>query len=75
GWPEVRTPLRLEIPDDWESYGWRHVAAAAAPVDGSDHVLIIGRAGGPEFLDSELARIGHLAGLAAVIQAGVTRTR
>jgi hypothetical protein len=30
-------------------------------------VVLIGRRGGPEFLDSELARLGHLVGLAASI--------
>ena len=28
---------------------------------------MIGRRGGPEFLDSELARLGHLVGLASSI--------
>jgi hypothetical protein len=32
-----------------------------------DEIVVIGRRGGPEFLDSELARLGHLAGLAASI--------
>ena len=34
---------------------------------GHDGVVAIGRRGGPEFLDSELARLGHLVGLAASI--------
>jgi hypothetical protein len=34
---------------------------------GDDEIVMIGRRGGPEFLDSELARLGHLAGLAASI--------
>jgi len=29
---------------------------------------VLGRRGGPDFLDSELARVGHLAGLAMSIQ-------
>ena len=29
--------------------------------------MVIGRRGGPEFLDSELARLGHLLGLATSI--------
>jgi hypothetical protein len=32
-----------------------------------DDVIVLGRRGGPEFLDSELARLGHLLGLAATI--------
>ena len=39
---------------------------AVAPV-GHKRVVAIGRRGGPEFLDSELARLGHLVGLAASI--------
>ena len=34
---------------------------------GPDEVLLIGRRGGPEFLDSELARLEHLANLARSI--------
>ena len=32
---------------------------AAAPLD-DDEIVVIGRRGGPDFLDSELARLGHL---------------
>jgi hypothetical protein len=39
---------------------------AIAPV-GHARVVVLGRRGGPEFLESELARLGHLAGLAASI--------
>ena len=38
----------------------------AAPLTGKDTV-VLGRRGGPEFLESELARLGHLAALAASI--------
>ena len=37
---------------------------AGARIDGN-HVVVISRRGGPEFVDSELARLGHLVGLAA----------
>ncbi len=39
---------------------------AIAPV-GHKRIVAIGRRGGPEFLDSELARLGHLVGLASSI--------
>ena len=39
---------------------------AIAPV-GHKRMVAIGRRGGPEFLDSELARLGHLVGLATSI--------
>ena len=35
---------------------------------GGNEIVVVGRRGGPEFLDSELARVGHLAGLAMSIQ-------
>jgi hypothetical protein len=38
----------------------------AAPLTGKD-IVVLGRRGGPEFLQSELARLGHLAALAASI--------
>jgi hypothetical protein len=37
---------------------------AGARIDGNN-VVVIGRRGGPEFVDSELARLGHLVSLAA----------
>jgi hypothetical protein len=36
---------------------------AAARIDGNE-VIVIGRRGGPEFVDSEVARLGHLVSLA-----------
>jgi hypothetical protein len=39
---------------------------AIAPI-GHGRVVAIGRRGGPDFLESELARLGHLVGLAASI--------
>lgn len=46
---------------DWLP-GWRDVIVAIAPVPG-DRAIVLGRQGGPEFLPSELARLGHLAAL------------
>ena len=42
----------------------------AARLTGKE-IVVIGRRGGPEFLESELARLGHLAGLAASISTRV----
>ncbi len=39
---------------------------AVAPI-GHKRVVALGRRGGPEYLDSELARLGHLVTLAASI--------
>jgi hypothetical protein len=61
-WRECHKPVRIEATDDHDDV-W-----CAAPLVG-DQIVVIGRRGGPEFLDSELARLGHLAGLAASIAA------
>lgn len=54
-------PTRLEppTPDD--------VTLFAACRLGGNEIVVVGRRGGPEFLDSELARLGFLAGLALTI--------
>jgi hypothetical protein len=59
GWQAVDKPIRLDPVD-------KDDVRCAAPLTG-DEIVVIGRRGGPEFLDSELARLGHLAGLAASI--------
>jgi len=54
---EVEGPTRIVgSPDDVTLF-------AAARLDGNENI-VVGRRGGPEFLDSELARLGHLVGLA-----------
>ena len=56
-WVDLTEPGRLDVDgDDMNLY-------AAARL-GSDGIVVIGRRGGPAFLDSELARLGHLATLA-----------
>jgi hypothetical protein len=55
---EIERPSRLDVEDDDVNL------YAGARIDGNE-IVIIGRRGGPEFLDSELARLGHLVGLAA----------
>lgn len=42
----------------------------AVPFDGSDHVLVVGRPGGPTFRPSEVARLVHLAGIGLTINDG-----
>lgn len=56
-WAELDRPTRLPDLED--------TVLCGAPVDGD--VIVLGRQGGPEFLDSELARVGHLIGLARTI--------
>ncbi len=61
-WPQgVERGRRLEMP---ERLSELLVAGCAL---GSDEMVVIGRRGGPEILDSEIARLSHLAALAASI--------
>jgi hypothetical protein len=55
---DVPVPIRLPGDDTY--------VECAAPF-GDDDVVLMGRRGGPEFLDSELARLQHLLGLAMTI--------
>jgi hypothetical protein len=54
-WPHLNGAARLESDDE-------NLLLCGASL-GSE-ALVLGRRGGPEFLDSELARLDHLAGLA-----------
>jgi hypothetical protein len=54
---EIEKACVLEVDDDVTLF-------AGARIDGNE-VIVVGRRGGPEFVDSELARLGHLVGLAA----------
>lgn len=51
---------------------WESTVLAAAPGSArglGPFVVVVGRHGGPEFLDSEVARLGHMVSLAASVQA------
>ena len=58
-WARLESSERLVVDDE--------VNLFAAARLGEDEILVIGRRGGPEFLDSELARLHHLAALAVSI--------
>ncbi len=58
------TPVARAGPVDLDDVN----VAVAAPVEDGE-LVIVGRRGGPEFLDSEVARIRHLVGLAETIAA------
>ncbi|EFC83697.1 ACT domain-containing protein [Parafrankia sp. EUN1f] len=51
-----------EFPARWEAVS---MELAAAPVGHDQLVLLVGRPGGPAFRGSEIARLAHLAGIAA----------
>lgn len=55
-----------ELPAEWTSLD---TALAAAPL-ASDHVLVVGRPGGPSFRPSEIARLGYLTGILRSLHAG-----
>jgi len=58
-WADLKKADRLPSPDA------NNVLAGAPSLD--DEIVVIGRRGGPEILDSELARLGHLTALAVSI--------
>jgi hypothetical protein len=55
------TTHRTDLEADW-SPGWGDTTAVVTPLTG-DRVIVIGRLGGPAFLESEIARLHHLAAL------------
>lgn len=64
-WFPLSRPSRVDIPEDWGR--WTSTIVAAAGLGDKDQLVLFGRRGGPEILDSELARLGHLAALAVSI--------
>ncbi len=66
GWFPAEHARRLDLPPDWEQRN-DGTLLAGAPIGDSDHLVVFGRRGGPDVLDSELARLGHLAALAVSI--------
>lgn len=66
-WLPLTRPIRLPAPTEWAPSLEQSTTAAVSTA--ADRVLILGRRGGPEFLDSELARLGHLVALARAIGA------
>ncbi|XSS53810.1 amino acid-binding protein [Propionibacteriaceae bacterium Y1923] len=55
-------PHVLDLPEGWLP-GWGETWVAVTPMPG-DMALVAGRLGGPEFLESEVRRLHHLAALA-----------
>lgn len=68
------TARRVAAGEDWVPERWRALGTelAVAPVGCPERALLLGRPGGPRFLDSELVRLAHLAGLAATVEATPT---
>jgi hypothetical protein len=68
-WLPLREPLALDGQAEWVPRSWRDMdtAVAAAPLGHDRRALLIGRPGGPEFRPSEVARLGHMAGIVATV--------
>jgi hypothetical protein len=64
-WFPLERAKRLSVPGEWER--WTSTLVAGAPLSDKDEIVVFGRRGGPEVLDSELARLQHLAALAVSI--------
>jgi len=65
-WLGLRKAKVLREVPEWDS-----TVLAASPArdrKGKGLVVVVGRHGGPEFLNSELARLGHMVSLAASVQ-------
>ena len=65
-WRTVEKAGPLPDIDDWDS-----TILAGCPGTtrgGTKFVIVVGRHGGPEFLGSEIARLGHMVSLAASVQ-------
>jgi hypothetical protein len=69
GWSPVTRPTVLDEEAPWVPESWRMVSTylAAAPLGAVDATVLVGRPGGPALRASEVARLGHLAGLTAVV--------
>jgi hypothetical protein len=68
-WLPLDHAQALDDSADWVPLVWRDMdtTLAAAPL-GEDHTaVVLGRAGGPQFRPSEVARLGYLAGIVATI--------
>lgn len=68
-WFPIERAFRPTGELSWE--GWADCVIAAVPAGGADRMVLFGRHGGPEILDSELARLNHLVTLAASIEVTV----
>lgn len=65
-WLDLRTARTLDTVPSWSNTLLAGTHAKSR--DGLSFVVVVGRHGGPEFLSSELARLGHMVALAASVQ-------
>ena len=62
-WPDnLEKGQRIDVPEAWSD-----LVVAGSPLS-ADELVVVGRRGGPEFLDSEIARLAHLIAMAASLR-------
>jgi hypothetical protein len=62
-WPaNLEKASVIEVPAEWSE-----LVVAASPLT-ADEVIVVGRRGGPDFQDSEIARLAHLVAMAASLR-------
>jgi len=62
-WPDnLEKGQRIDVPA-----AWADLVVAGSPLN-ADELVVVGRRGGPEFLDSEIARLAHLIAMAASLR-------
>ncbi|MGK2879701.1 MAG: amino acid-binding protein [Mycobacterium sp.] len=68
-WLPIDRAQALDAEADWVPAVWRDMdtTLAAAPLGDPAVAILLGRAGGPNFRPSEVARLGYLAGIVATI--------
>jgi hypothetical protein len=68
-WLPLERAAALDGTADWVPQVWRDMdtTLAAAPLGDACTAVLLGRAGGPDFRPSEVARLGYLAGIVATI--------
>jgi hypothetical protein len=63
----VTWPANLEKASVIDVREWSELVVAASPLN-SDELVVVGRRGGPDFQDSEIARLAHLVAMAASLR-------
>lgn len=68
-WLPLDRAQALDATAEWVPQVWRDMdtTLAAAPLGDPRTAIVLGRAGGPDFRPSEVARLGYLAGIVATI--------
>ncbi len=66
-WMPIAAATALDINEEWVPQLWQDMdtSLAAAPLGDPKTAMVLARPGGPQFLPSEVARLGYLAGIVA----------